>query len=84
MIAIAFANRFSGGQDPVASAPRFGPPFVSTVHRWTLNLCFQRCIAELAELGRKGGLDTLGICRREPVFERKDTMRPGGKSSRFT
>ena len=44
----------------------------------------RRRIAELAQLVRKSGLDALGICRRELVFEGKDTMRPGGKSILLT
>ena len=84
MVAIAFANRLAGGQDPLASTPRFGPPHLTAVRRRTLNPCLQWCIAELAQLGRKSGLDSLGISRRELVFEGKNTVRPGGKSIRFT
>jgi len=42
-----------------------------------------RCIAELAQPGSEGGLDHLGICRCELVFEREGRVRPGGKSLRI-
>ena len=39
-----------------------------------------RGIAELAQPGSESGLDRLGICRCELVFEREGPMRPGGES----
>src|SRR5438874_11565363 len=41
-------------------------------------------LAELAYSRSECGLDRLGICRREPVFEREGALRPGGESLRVS
>jgi hypothetical protein len=35
---------------------------------------------DLGQPGRESGLDHLGICRRELVFQQKRPLCPGGKS----
>src|SRR6516164_8362367 len=42
-----------------------------------------RGIAELAQPGSECGLDRLGICRCELVFEREGSLRPGGEGLRI-
>ena len=39
-----------------------------------------RAISELAQPRSECGLDRLGICRCELVFEREGPLRPGGES----
>jgi hypothetical protein len=39
-------------------------------------------IAELAQPGSECGLEGLGVCRGELVFEREGPVRPGGESLR--
>ena len=48
-----------------------------------LRLPRRRGIAELAQLGRKCGLNRLGIRCREAIFVRKHPMGPSGESLRF-